>query len=223
MIKKRILDIGAGANPRIDATDAFDFLAPKEIKKERDGFFENQYAGKIKYCKRDNYCKKPITTRPKTKNKIKFVYHIDYNKDRLPYDDNSVDIVSSYHSLQAFGGVHAIQEIYRILKPGGYVDIGWNTNEEFNPKKHVKEMCDEISKIRKITPKDIKLLKINANKIYIENKQNLHDAEKRIKHHITVLPKYGFKNIKVFKKVKNNTLYEYQFTNLPLTIIRAYK
>lgn len=220
-MKKRILDIGAGANPRIDATDALDFLGPKEIKRERDNFFEKQFAGKIKHCKRDNYCKKPIT-RPKLNNKIKFVYHIDYNKDRLPYDDNSVDIVSSYHSLDAFGGIHAIQEIYRILKPGGYVDIGWS-QDEFNPKKHVKEMCDNISKIRKVTPKDIKLLKIAANRIYIENKQNLRDTKKRIKHHIIALPKYGFKNIKVFKKIKDNSLYNYQFDRTYLTVIRAYK
>jgi SAM-dependent methyltransferase len=185
MKPKRILDIGAGANPYIDATDAVDRLTPKAIKKEKDGFFEKSYFYKRKYCKERGYCKKPITTRPKLKNKINYLYNINFNQDKLPYDDNSIDVIVSYHSLQAFGGRHAIKEVYRILKPGGHVDIGW--------------FASGNEKVRGKT------------------------SEEEIKRNLLALPKYGFKNIKVFRNAKDNSLYHYQFDKDTLTIIRAYK
>ena len=181
MIKKRILDMGAGGNPRKDATDATDKLNKDEITRDRNNFIKN-YGYARKYCKERGYCKKTIITNPKLNNKIKFVYNIDYNKDKLPYDDNSVDIVSSYHSLQAFGKLHAIQEIYRILKPGGYVDIGWFSDKSLD----------------KFT-------------------------EKLNKRFVIALPKHGFKNIKIFKNIKDNTLYKYQFDKKYLNVVRAYK
>jgi SAM-dependent methyltransferase len=180
MKKKRIVDMGAGANPYIYATDAVDGWDKTNINAERDRFFEAQYAGRVKYCKKHNTCKNPITTRPKLKNKIKFLYNIDYTKDRLPYNDNSIDIIVSNHSLQAFGDSHALQEIYRILKPGGHIDIGVTYIENENPIRYLKKI-------------------------------------------IRLLPKYGFKNIKIFEKVKNNTLYSYQFDKDYLNVVRAYK
>jgi len=180
VIKKRILDMGPSANPDIRATDAIDGWNKANIKAERDRFFEVQYAGKVKYCKKYNKCKSPIITRPKLKNKIKFLYNVDYTKDRLPYTDNSIDIIVSNNSLQSFGDTHALQEIYRILKPGGHIDIGVTYIENENPIKYLKKI-------------------------------------------ITLLPKCGFKNIKVFKKVKNNSLYNYQFDRDYLTVVRAYK
>ena len=176
--------MGPSANPDIRATDAIDGWNKANIKAERDRFFEVQYAGKVKYCKKYNKCKSPIITRPKLKNKIKFLYNIDYTKDRLPYNDNSIDVIVSNHSLQAFGNSHALQETYRILKPGGYVDIGLDT---------IKENSD------------------------------IREESKRFKKIMTLLPKYGFKNIKFLKNVKNNTLYEYQFDKHYLSVVRAYK
>jgi len=176
--------MGAGANPYIYATDAIDGWDRENINAERDRFFKPRYMDMKNVCKRYNECKKPITTRPKLKNKIKFLYNIDYTKDRLPYNDNSIDVIVSNHSLQAFGNSHALQETYRILKPGGYVDIGLDT---------IKENSD------------------------------IREESKRFKKIMTLLPKYGFKNIKFLKNVKNNTLYEYQFDKHYLSVVRAYK
>jgi len=186
VIKKRILDIGAGGNPDIRATDAIDRLKSKSIERERREFFEKGYFYKKKFCKERGYCKEPPKTRPKLNNKTKYLYNINFNQDKLPYDDNSIDIIISYHAISAFGGKHAIKEIYRILKPGGHVDIGW-----FNNKNNDKFRG--------------KIMKSGLNFIYLHY-QNM-----------------VFKHVKVFRNTKNNSLYDYQFTLTPLTIIRAYK
>ena len=181
-MKKRILDIGAGANPDIDATDAIDLANEREIARERNDFFDVQYEQKRQYCKRDGYCQEFPLDKPHLKNKIKFLYNIDYNKDKLPYPNNSIDYIISNNSLQAYSNPHTLKEIHRILKPGGYIDIGWTAGwtSTQRTKNHIKELQYGLSK-------------------------------------------NGFKNIKFFKDIKSNTLYQYQFTNSLLDVIRAYK
>lgn len=49
---------------------------------------------------------------------------IDLNKDKIPFDDNSVDFVYSSHALEHLsidGFFHIVNEIYRVLKPTGQV------------------------------------------------------------------------------------------------------
>ena len=218
MIKKRILDMGAGGNPDIRATDALDAMSKTDTTKERNRFYNREY---VYTAKRE--FKTPMP-KPKTNNKIKFLYNIDYTKDKLPYDDNSIDIIISNHSM--FGNHHTYKEIYRILKPGGHVDIGWLTPiANFDPKKHVKEMCNRIGKIRKVTPEDIRLLKIAANRIYKEWKQDrlLEKRKNLIARLSNVLLKHNFKNIKVIKGIKSYGLWRYQFKNEKMTYVRGYK
>jgi ubiquinone/menaquinone biosynthesis C-methylase UbiE len=55
------------------------------------------------------------------------VHHtLDLNKDKLPFDDNSVDEIYSSHCLEHLdpckGFVHCIEEMYRVSKP----DAVWN-------------------------------------------------------------------------------------------------
>jgi SAM-dependent methyltransferase len=52
-------------------------------------------------------------------------YVVDLEKDRLPFDDNSVDEVRAWHVLEHIGPgyFHLLQEIYRVCKPGAIVDV----------------------------------------------------------------------------------------------------
>ncbi len=50
----------------------------------------------------------------------------DVLKERLPFEDNSVDLVALVHTLEHWelsSQDHAIGDIYRVLKPGGSVII----------------------------------------------------------------------------------------------------
>lgn len=56
------------------------------------------------------------------------VHHtLDLNKDRLPFDDNSVDHVYSSHCMEHLepfrGFVHCLEELYRVSKPDTLWDI----------------------------------------------------------------------------------------------------
>ncbi len=50
---------------------------------------------------------------------------LDLGKDRLPYEDNSVDLVFSYHTLEHIPDyLFALSEIHRVLKHGGRFLVG---------------------------------------------------------------------------------------------------
>ncbi len=60
---------------------------------------------------------------------------LDLGKDRLPFDDNSVDLVFSYHCLEHIPDyLFVISEIHRVLKHGGRLLVGlpYVTLTEFN-------------------------------------------------------------------------------------------
>lgn len=60
---------------------------------------------------------------------------VDLNKDVLPFEDNSVDIVFSYHALEHVENyLFALGEIHRVLKHGGWFLLGvpYVTLTEFN-------------------------------------------------------------------------------------------
>ena len=50
---------------------------------------------------------------------------IDLNKDKLPFKDNSVDLVFSYHTLEHLDNyLFALKEIHRVLKHRGHFLVG---------------------------------------------------------------------------------------------------
>ena len=50
---------------------------------------------------------------------------IDVSRDRLPFEDNSVDLVFSYHTLEHVTNyLFALSEIFRVLKHGGVFLVG---------------------------------------------------------------------------------------------------
>jgi len=50
---------------------------------------------------------------------------LDLNKERLPFEDSSVDVIFSYHTLEHIKDyIHALSEIYRVLKHKGKLFLG---------------------------------------------------------------------------------------------------
>jgi predicted SAM-dependent methyltransferase len=52
-------------------------------------------------------------------------YQLDIEKDRFPFDDNTVESVVAHHILEHLGEgyFHCLKEIYRVCKHGAIVDI----------------------------------------------------------------------------------------------------
>jgi ubiquinone/menaquinone biosynthesis C-methylase UbiE len=52
-------------------------------------------------------------------------YCVNIEKDKLPFDDNTVEFVLAHHVLEHLGEgyFHALQEIYRVCKHGAIIDI----------------------------------------------------------------------------------------------------
>lgn len=52
-------------------------------------------------------------------------YALDIEKDRLPFDDNTVECVIAHHILEHLGEgyFHCLQELYRVCKDGAIIDI----------------------------------------------------------------------------------------------------
>jgi len=52
-------------------------------------------------------------------------YIVDLEKDKLPFDDNSVDEIKAHHILEHIGDgfFHLMQEMYRVCEDGAVIDI----------------------------------------------------------------------------------------------------
>lgn len=52
-------------------------------------------------------------------------YVVDIEKDRFPFDDNTVETVVAHHILEHLGEgyFHCLQEIYRVCKHGALIDV----------------------------------------------------------------------------------------------------
>lgn len=52
-------------------------------------------------------------------------YVVDLEKDRYPFDDNTVEAVIAHHVLEHLGDgfFHCLQELYRVCKHGAIIDI----------------------------------------------------------------------------------------------------
>lgn len=50
---------------------------------------------------------------------------VNLNEDKLPFDDDCVDLIYSDHTLEHINNyLHLINEIHRVLKPGGCLLVG---------------------------------------------------------------------------------------------------
>jgi len=52
-------------------------------------------------------------------------YQLDIEKERLPFEDNTVETVVAHHILEHLGEgyFHVLQELYRVCKHGAIIDI----------------------------------------------------------------------------------------------------
>jgi hypothetical protein len=52
-------------------------------------------------------------------------YVVDLERDRFPFEDNSIETVIAHHVLEHLGEgfFHCLQELYRICKSGAIIDI----------------------------------------------------------------------------------------------------
>jgi ubiquinone/menaquinone biosynthesis C-methylase UbiE len=52
-------------------------------------------------------------------------YQLDIEKDRFPFEDNTIETVVAHHILEHLGEgyFHCLQEIYRVCKHGAIIDI----------------------------------------------------------------------------------------------------
>lgn len=78
---------------------------------------------------------------------------LDLEKDKLPFDDNTVDKVFAHHVLDRLGDgyLHCIKEIYRVCKPGAMIEI------LSTPPRSDRFYCDPTIR-RGITPESFRLL-----------------------------------------------------------------
>jgi ubiquinone/menaquinone biosynthesis C-methylase UbiE len=85
-------------------------------------------------------------------------YCINIEKDRLPFDDNSVEFVLAHHILEHLGEgyFHALQEIYRVCKHGAIIDI------RVPHPRHDAFLADPTHR-RPITPLGLQLFSKNFN------------------------------------------------------------
>jgi ubiquinone/menaquinone biosynthesis C-methylase UbiE len=203
--------MGPSANPDIRATDAVDYDDKKGVARYGKMVIKPEYKWEV----REGKLKLP---KPQTNNKIKILYNINYMKDILPYSDNSIDVIVSYHSLNTLNNIsNNTKEIYRILKPGGHIDIGFDM-----PKNYIgKDIAIELIKNTPIvTPIKLERFVEKSNKKY---KEGMKYYKNLVDHISKYLKNSGFKNVKVIKNAKDCTLYKYQLKDKFLTVVRAYK
>lgn len=106
----RILDLGAGPSPHRSATDAIDILDRKRM------------LAIARAAKRSQLRKFVLPP------KVRYRFGVDMNV-RLPYASNTFEKVVSRYSICAFGTEGAFLEAYRVLVPGGKIEI-WAGDRE---------------------------------------------------------------------------------------------
>jgi ubiquinone/menaquinone biosynthesis C-methylase UbiE len=92
-------------------------------------------------------------------------YIIDLEKDRLPFDDNTVDTVIASHVLEHLGDgyFHCLQELYRVCKHGAviHVSVPYHRNDNF---------YDDPTHRRAITVRGMKMFGKKYNQLAREQK-----------------------------------------------------
>ena len=141
--RKRVLDMGAGSMPDLRATHAID----KE--KKRSSLFKNQMKFGISQLKPVGLTDYDIAIHHELKKDIDYTYGIDFNKDPLPYPDQTFTLVISNCSAALkllTPSTLAFKEAYRVLKPNGQIEInvgGFNTNAQ--KEREVKKLFSHLS------------------------------------------------------------------------------
>jgi len=113
----KVLDMGSSLNPDIRATDAVEYDTNKRYLKKEEGYCISQ-ALDLGLTKDD--IKKLQSHRNRN---IKIIFGINYN-DRVPYRNNTFDLVVSHASMAMLGEIYAYKEAYRVLKRGGILEVG---------------------------------------------------------------------------------------------------
>jgi ubiquinone/menaquinone biosynthesis C-methylase UbiE len=87
-------------------------------------------------------------------------YCLNVEKDNLPFDDNSVDVIVAHHILEHLGEgyFHCLQEIYRVCKHGATIDI------RVPHPRHDSFIADPTHR-RPITPLGMQLFSKKFNKL----------------------------------------------------------
>jgi SAM-dependent methyltransferase len=68
--------------------------------------------------------------RERLKEKLPNVEAIDATAQSLPFESSSVDVVTAAQAFHWFGTEEVVQEIRRVLKPGGRLVLIWNVRDE---------------------------------------------------------------------------------------------
>ena len=87
-------------------------------------------------------------------------YCLNLEKDTLPFDSNTVEMVLAHHVLEHLGEgyFHCLQEIYRVCKHGAVIDI------RVPHPRHDSYMADPTHR-RPVTPLGLQLFSKKFNKI----------------------------------------------------------
>ena len=87
-------------------------------------------------------------------------YVVDLEKDRLPFDDNTVETVIAHHILEHLGDgyFNCLQELYRVCKHGATIDV------RVPHPRHDSYLADPTHK-RPITPIGLQLFSKKFNQL----------------------------------------------------------
>ena len=90
-------------------------------------------------------------------------YCLDLEKDKLPFEDNTVEVVVAHHILEHLGDgyFHLLQELYRVCKHNAVIDI------RVPHPRHDAFLADPTHK-RPITPMGLRMFNQKFNQFCIE-------------------------------------------------------
>jgi len=91
---------------------------------------------------------------------------VDLEKDKLPFDDSSVDEIKAHHILEHIGDgfFHLMQEMYRVCKDGAIIDIQV-------PHHRHEVFFGDVTHIRPITVESLRQFG-KANNLYRQEQWN---------------------------------------------------
>ena len=127
--KYTLLDMGSGVHPHPKATHAVDrssnikHLTPPEIKEYREDAKRNL---ELKLKQMD------------------YRLNFNYNTQKLPWPNNSFNMVYSNGSIGTYGKRAAYKEAFRVLKHGGILKFGAVASTSIEGIKKVGQMLKDI-------------------------------------------------------------------------------
>lgn len=116
------------------------------------------------------------------KNSIPLDYpEYDFEKDPIPYADNSVGQIHCYHFLEHIDNVsHMMMEFYRVLQPGGHINIVvpyYNSQMQYSDIDHKSFFSERTFKhmfnLKYYRKNKIPSMEIKTNFIIGDNESNL--------------------------------------------------